>query len=236
MGNTLKSDIRVPGWDFKKYREGFIVVPTFIVLLALIGVIFAPRVLTFVILVLCLVIWGLVLYFFRDPDREFQHLPNVAVSPGDGIVRDITTLREKEYLDVDFVRIGIFLSIFDVHVQRAPLKGEVDFVTHQKGKNHPAYSPAASLENDQIVMGIKTKYGMIMVKQISGILARKCFNYAEPGDQIQSGQRYGLIKFGSRVELYLPPDTKVLCSVGEKVKGGLTPIAEMQEENIQDEQ
>jgi phosphatidylserine decarboxylase len=175
------------------------------------------------------VIWGFVLYFFRDPDREFQHLPNIAVSPGDGIVRDITTYREKEYLDIDFIRIGIFLSIFDVHVQRAPLKGEVDFVTHQKGKNHPAYSPEASLENDQIAMGIKTKYGMIMVKQISGILARKCINFAGPGDQIKSGQRYGLIKFGSRVELFLPPDAKVLCSVGDKVKGGLTPVAEMKE-------
>jgi len=232
----LKSDLRVPGWDFKKYREGSIVVPTIIVLLALIGVIYAPQVFTIVIFVFCLLIWGLVLYFFRDPDREFQHLPNVAVSPGDGIVRDITTFREEEYLDVDIIRIGIFLSIFDVHVQRAPLKGEVDFVTHQKGKNHPAYSPAASLENDQIVMGIKTKYGMIMVKQISGILARKCINFAGPGDQIQSGQRYGLIKFGSRVELFLPPETRVLCSVGEKVKGGLTPVAEMKESNTQDEQ
>ena len=225
----MKSDLRVPGWDFKKYREVSILVPTIIVLLALIGVIYAPQVFTIVIFVFCLLIWGLVLYFFRDPDREFQHLPNVAVSPGDGIVRDITTFREKEYLDVDIIRIGIFLSIFDVHVQRAPLKGEVDFVTHQKGKNHPAYSPAASLENDQIVMGIKTKYGMIMVKQISGILARKCFNFAGPGDQIQSGQRYGLIKFGSRVELFLPPDARVLCSVGEKVKGGLTPVAEIME-------
>ena len=232
----MKSDLRVPGWAFKKYREGSIVGTTITFILAVIGVIYVPRVLTFVILVFCTAIWGLVLYFFRDPDREFQHLPNVAISPGDGIVRDITTFREKEYQDIDFIRIGIFLSIFDVHVQRAPLKGEVDFVTHQKGKNHPAYSPAASLENDQIVMGIKTKYGMIMVKQISGILARKCFNFAGPGDQIQSGQRYGLIKFGSRVELFLPSDAKVLCSVGEKVKGGLTPIAEMKEANFQYEQ
>lgn len=231
----MKPDLRVPGWSFNKYREGSIVVTTFIVLLALIGVIYTPRVLTFVILVFCTALWGLVLYFFRDPDREFQHLPNVFLSPGDGIVRDITTFREKEYLDIDLIRIGIFLSIFDVHVQRAPMTGEVDFVTHKKGKNYPAYNPAASLENDQIVMGIKTNYGLIIVKQISGILARKCFNFAGPGDQIQSGQRYGLIKFGSRVELFLPPDAKVLCSVGEKVKGGLTPIAEMKEENIQNE-
>jgi len=236
MGNTLKSDIRVPGWAFNKYRERYIVLPTFIVLLSLIGVIYTPRAVTIALLVFFLAIWGLVLYFFRDPDREFQHLSHVAVSPGDGVVTDITTYREKEYLDIDFIRIGIFLSIIDVHVQRAPLNGEVDFVTHQKGKNHPAYTPEASLENDQIVMGIKTKYGMIMVKQISGILARKCINYAEPGDQIQSGQRYGLIKFGSRVELFLPPDAKVLCSVGEKVKGGLTPVAEMKEANIQYEQ
>ena len=146
-------------------------------------------------------------------------------SPGDGVVSDIETVQEVDYLTGEFVRIGIFLSVFDVHVQRAPMAGVVDFVTYQAGKNHPAYDPAASFENDQIIMGLDTSAGKILVKQISGILARKCYNYARPGEQIFSGQRYGLIKFGSRVELYLPLDAKILCSIGEKVQAGISPLA-----------
>ncbi|TFG49211.1 MAG: phosphatidylserine decarboxylase family protein [Anaerolineales bacterium] len=185
---------------------------------------FSPGLLPGVIFALSLLISSVVIYFFRDPDRLITLIPQVFFSPGDGVVNDITTIREE---DLDFVRVGIFLSVFNVHVQRAPIAGEVDFISHQIGKNYPAYDPAASLENDQIVMGIKTKYGMVIVKQISGILARKCINYAKPGDHIQTGQRYGLIKFGFRVELYLPTDANILCSVGDKVKGGLSIIAEM---------
>lgn len=96
--------------------------------------------------------------------------------------------------------------------------------------NHPAYDPAASYENDQIIMGLDTEYGKILVKQISGILARKCYNYAKPGDHIQAGQRYGLIKFGSRVELYLPPNTQILCSIDDKVQAGISELAEINQD------
>lgn len=217
-------DPRVPGWSFKKYSEASILGASSFFVLALTAVIFSPGLLPGVVFAVSLLLWSVVIYFFRDPDRFITPMPQVFFSPGDGVVNDITTIREE---DLDFVRVGIFLSVFNVHVQRAPMAGEVDYINHQIGKNYPAYDPAASLENDQIVMGIKTKYGMVIVKQISGILARKCINYARPGDHIQTGQRYGLIKFGSRVELYLPTDVKILCSVGDKVKGGLSIIAEM---------
>ncbi|NQS92147.1 MAG: phosphatidylserine decarboxylase family protein [Chloroflexi bacterium] len=217
-------DPRVPGWSFKKYTESSILGASSIFILALIAVLFFPGLLTGIFLLVSFLLWSVVIYFFRDPDRFITTNPHVFFSSGDGVVSDITNIGDE---DLDYVRVGIFLSVFNVHVQRAPMAGEVDFVRHQIGKNYPAYDPAASLENDQIAMGIKTDYGMVIVKQISGILARKCINYASPGDHIQSGQRFGLIKFGSRVELYMPTDAKILCSVGDKVKGGLSVIAEM---------
>jgi phosphatidylserine decarboxylase len=169
----------------------------------------------------------LVLYFFRDPDRNIIRESGTFYSPGDGVISDIAI---KGFDGKEYLRIGIFLSVFDVHVQRAPITGQVSFVEHNQGKNHPAFDPAASIENDQIVMGIHSEFGLVIVKQIAGILARKCVNYAKKDDLINMGQRYGLIKFGSRVELYLPKEVKVLCEVGEKTYGGITALAEMSNE------
>jgi phosphatidylserine decarboxylase len=194
-----------------------------------------PRIISFLILGICLIIWLLVVYFFRDPERSIQDYPYRVLSPGDGIIKDINTIPENEHLNTDCICIGIFLSVFDVHVQRAPISGEVLFIDHKIGKNHPAYTLEAPMENDQISMGIKTRYGIIVVKQISGILARKCVNYSEPGDQIKLGERYGLIKFGSRVELYLPLKANLTCEVGDRVAGGLSVVAEFPDEGYQDE-
>lgn len=224
------SDPKVTGWSFNKNKEGTLLVSSVLIVMSFTGLLLWPGWLSGISFGIVLILWCILLYFFRDPDRVLIRSHNSFYSPGDGVVSDIELVTEVDYLKKEFVRIGIFLSIFDVHVQRAPMPGKVNFVTHQAGKNHPAYDPAASFENDQIIMGLETEYGKIMVKQISGILARKCYNYAKPGDQIQSGQRYGLIKFGSRVELYLPTGAEILCSVGEKVKAGITVLAEIADE------
>jgi phosphatidylserine decarboxylase len=171
-----------------------------------------------------------ILYFFRDPRRIIEYSPNVFYSPGDGTVSDITRVNFPLGSEQPFVRIGIFLSVFNVHVQRAPISGKVLNVTHHPGEHFPAYNPLASLENEQISMEIDSRYGPIIVKQISGILARKCFNYSQKGDHIRAGQRYGLIKFGSRVELFIPISSTVSCKVGDKVFGGLTPLANIDDE------
>ncbi len=223
----MDGDPRVAGWTFKRSREGSILLISILASLAIGLFIADPGWLTAALALVMLVIWLIVLYFFRDPERQVTGNPNIFYSPGDGVVSDIMAFKDQDYLDIDFMRVGIFLSVFNVHVQRAPIQGKVEFVTHQMGKNLPAYDPAASRENDQIVMGLKTQFGMILVKQISGILARKCFNFALPGEIIKSGQRYGLIKFGSRVELFLPLDSKIICEVGDPVQAGLSGIAEM---------
>lgn len=221
----MSKDPYVPGWSFKKTQEGSILatVISSIITGTLVGL--YSHWLLWVMFCISMALMVLVFYFFRDPERELPGCSNTFYSPGDGVVSDIKSIREKDFQDLEFVRIGIFLSIFDVHVQRSSIRGEIKFITHQIGKNLPAYDPGASIENDQIVLGLESSYGLILIKQIAGILARKCINYARVGDQLESGQRFGLIKFGSRVELYLPTRALILCQVGDKVKGGLTELA-----------
>jgi phosphatidylserine decarboxylase len=223
----MQDDARVAGWTFRRlherYIQGFAVLFLFSVILAVI----LPHWISWLFCVLTGFVFGIVIYFFRDPERVLERDPQLFYSPADGVVSDITTVPLPEISGSDFLRIGIFMSVVDVHVQRSPITGVVEFVSHQPGKFHPAYDPAAPVENDQIIMGIKTETGLILVKQIAGILARKCVNYAKPGEEISAGQRYGLIKFGSRVELFVPVDLKVLVAVEDRVIAGITPIVEI---------
>jgi len=223
----MKSDFRISGWAFKKYQEISIIVTTLMVVTAVISLLIAPSLWTALLLLVLAAVWIIILNFFRDPNREINWSPTLVLCPADGVIADITTVSENDYFDEPRTRIGIFLSLLDVHVQRAPLSGSVAFVSHQEGKNLPAFEPAASYENEQITMGINTESGLVVIKQISGILARKCYNYSQAGDQIEAGQRYGLIKFGSRVEIFLPPNAELQCEVDDKVKGGLSILAKI---------
>lgn len=172
-------------------------------------------------------IWLITLYFFRDPNREVVNEPGLVVGPGDGEVVAIMHERETRYLHADSVRVSIFLSLMDVHVQRVPLGGTVTLVEHQPGKFLQAFRPEASEVNEYIAMCIETEYGRILIKQIAGILARRCVNYLSPGTQISTGQRFGLIRFGSRLDLFLPPDAELLIETGDRIEGGTTPIARL---------
>jgi phosphatidylserine decarboxylase len=172
-------------------------------------------------------LWLLILYFFRDPNRRFSGDPAIFLSPGDGEVVDIVYEREAHYLQTDVVRISIFLSIIDVHVQRVPIAGRVTAVDHQPGRFLQAFKPEASVVNEYIAMQMETEYGPVLIKQIAGILARRCVNYLHPGQQVARGQRLGLIKFSSRVDISLPRSAHLLVSVGDKVYGGLTPVAQL---------
>lgn len=180
-------------------------------------------------------VWLLVLYFFRDPNRRPVTEPGLVVSAGDGEVVAIVREREEVFLGREAIRVSVFLSILDVHVQRAPIGGKVTMVEHRPGKFLQAFRPEASTENEFIAMRIETPYGEVLVKQIAGIMARRCVNYARPGQQIATGQRFGLIRFGSRVDLFLPPDARILTAVGAKVRGGVDPIARLPETNAPQE-
>lgn len=180
-----------------------------------------------ILLLLVTFLWLLILYFFRDPDREIKNKPGLVLGPGDGEVVEIKTEKESRFLQEKMIRLSMFLDITDVHVQRVPLAGKVTLVQHQPGKLLQAFRPEASEVNEFIAMVTESEYGRILTKQIAGILARRCLNYLKPGDVVQTGQRFGLIRFSSRVDLFLPPSANMLIKVGDKVIGGITPIAQL---------
>jgi phosphatidylserine decarboxylase len=159
--------------------------------------------------------------FFRDPERKPNGGPEVAVAPADGRVTDIEVVEEPEVIGGPALRIGIFLSIFDVHMNRVPLDGKVRHLRYRKGAFHDARSEACKRENEANLVGFDGPRGPFAVRQISGLVARRIVCPLAVGDEVVRGQRMGMIKFGSRTELFVPADAKVKVEVevGDKVRG-----------------
>ncbi len=169
--------------------------------------------------IVALVLTLFVLFFFRDPDRTVPAGGNLVVSPADGRVIVIKDIYEPTYLKQDVKQISIFLSVFNVHVNRSPVGGTVELVKYNPGKFHVASMDKASLDNEQTAMLITNGKHKVLVKQIAGLIARRIVCYARPGDAIKTGDRYGLIRFGSRVDIFLPRETELKVKVGDRVKG-----------------
>jgi len=166
-----------------------------------------------------LVLTLFVLFFFRDPERTLPEGKDLVVSPADGKVIVIKDIYEPTYLKQDVKQISIFLSVFNVHVNRSPVSGTVEVVKYNPGKFHVASVDKASLDNEQTAMVIATGKDRVLVKQIAGLIARRIICYAKPGDAIKSGERYGLIRFGSRVDIFLPKTAEIRVKLGDRVKG-----------------
>ena len=163
-----------------------------------------------------------VFYFFRDPEREIPSEPDTVVSPADGHVVEIA----DELLDGRMGhRVSIFLSIWDVHVQRAPAAGRIADVIHRPGRFYAALRSAASRENEQNIIYIHTTRGPLVFKQIAGAIARRVLCWKREGETVTLGERVGMIRFGSRVDVWLPMETQVAVHRGQKVKGGETVLA-----------
>jgi phosphatidylserine decarboxylase len=163
-----------------------------------------------------------VFYFFRDPERTIPSAPGVVVSPADGRVVEIV----DELFDSTMGhRISIFLSIWDVHVQRAPVAGLIANVVYRPGKFMGAFRSAASRENEQNVIYIQALHGTMVFKQIAGAIARRVLCWKGAGEEVALGQRVGMIRFGSRVDVWLPMEAEVTLKRGQKVAGGATVIA-----------
>jgi phosphatidylserine decarboxylase len=177
-----------------------------------------------------LLIW--VLSFFRDPERRIPDGPGLLVSPADGKVVDIATVETSEYLTEPALRIGIFLNVFNVHVNRAPCDGTVEYLKYTPGAFHHANAPTSPDENERQSVGLRTAAGPMMVRQISGAVARRIVCPLEEGAVLERGERYGMIKFGSRTELWVPASVglDVRVKIGDRVKGGLTVLAALTEE------
>jgi phosphatidylserine decarboxylase len=159
----------------------------------------------------------LVLNFFRDPDRKIPVEPQAVVSPADGRVVQVV---EESFEERPVRRVSIFMSPFDVHVNRSPIAGTVQQVSYHRGSFRVASQARASLENEQNVFTVEGDQGVIVVKQIAGLLARRIVFWKRPGDTLQRGERVGLIKFGSRVDVLLDPEVELRVKVGDHIQAG----------------
>ncbi len=175
----------------------------------------------FLLLLLCTVA------FFRDPDRAAPADPNLIVAAADGSVTDIIELNENEVLKAKTRRVGIFLSIFDVHTNRAPTDGRVIYRQHRDGLCLDARHPDCSEKNESMTWAFENSRVTIVVRQLTGAIARRIVTWAKVGDELKKGERFGMIRFGSRTELYLPLSATVLVKVGDHVAGGSTVIARL---------
>jgi len=167
------------------------------------------------------------LFFFRDPDRNIQADRNAVLAAADGTVTDISEVDETEVLKTRMRRVGIFLSIFDVHTNRAPIEGRITYRQHHEGLCLDARSQDCSEKNEAMTWGIENPRATVVVRQLTGAIARRIVAWAEVGDQLAKGERFGMIRFGSRTEVYLPLTASVLVKAGEHVAGGSTIIARL---------
>jgi phosphatidylserine decarboxylase len=176
------------------------------------------------------VLTAFVTWFFRDPRRTAPSDDRWVLSPADGKVLDITETVEDTFFRGACRRVTIFLSVFNVHVQKAPTAGVVTHRSYRPGAFAVAWKPKASEDNEQASLGFVTPHGPLLVRQIAGLVARRIVTDPNEGDRVRRGDRIGLIRFGSRVDLFLPLDWPVECAVGDVVRGGSTSVARLPEE------
>lgn len=170
---------------------------------------------------------GFCFWFFRDPEREPPAEERLVVSPADGRVLEVVDEREERFLHAPATRISIFMSPLDVHVNRSPVSGTVALVQHTAGKFRAAFADKASLDNERTAMVLDADGRRFLVVQIAGALARRIVCHRRPGDVLRRGERYGMIMFGSRVDLFLPAGVRPTVARGDRVHAGRTVVAEL---------
>lgn len=205
-------------------KEGTITIVLVNILVSamIILLIFSNNPVLYWILIPLLGIEFLVIYFFRDPERHIPDGDNIMVSPADGKVVLIKDVYEDLFLKSEAVQISIFLSVFNVHVNRIPIAGTVKYFQYMKGAFLAAFNHEASVKNEQTIIGIETIKGKILFKQIAGLLARRIVFYPKENDTVSKGDRCGIIKFGSRVDVIVQKNVQIKVKVGDKVSGGDT--------------
>lgn len=169
------------------------------------------------------------MFFFRNPKRQVPEDRNLIVSPADGKVMDIVEVDEGDFVNERCTKVVIFLSVFDVHINRSPMEGEIKFQQYTCGRFKPAYKNSVGFENERHSIGIDNGHMRILVTQIAGILARRIVSWVTLGNVLEKGERYGLIKFGSCTEIVMPKTVAIQVKKGDKVIGGETIIGRIQE-------
>jgi phosphatidylserine decarboxylase len=166
-------------------------------------------------------------YFFRDPERGGERGDRLVVAPADGKVVLINEVDEPAFMRGRSTRVSIFMNVFSVHVNRYPVSGTVRYVNYAKGKFRNAVTPESSAENEQMSVGVESGPYRVLVRQIAGLIARRIITYSRDGERVQQGDRMGLIRFGSRVDVFLPPGAVLRVQLGEMTAAGTTVLAEL---------
>jgi phosphatidylserine decarboxylase len=181
-------------------------------------------------LVLAILFWGLTFflsYFFRDPERHPPENEHYILSPADGRVISIEKVTENEFLHDTVNKISIFMSPLNVHINRVPINGRVQHYRYKKGKFFAAYKPESSAENEQTVIGIQNGEFKLLFKQIAGVLARRIVCNLQEGDTVKQGVKFGLIKLGSRVDIFFPVSVKIRIEMNQQVTAGESILGEI---------
>jgi phosphatidylserine decarboxylase len=184
--------------------------------------------LSLTIQVLALLVIGLfvfVLYFFRDPERSVPTDEKIIVSAADGLVVDVVEMDEPDFKLGKMKRVAVFLSVFDVHVNRSPVQGTVKKTTYKAGDFLDVRHPDSSIRNECRSWWLETPQGPVAVRQIAGLVARRIVAWSKEGDDLRRGYRFGMIRFGSRTEVFLPMECTILVKPGDRVEGAASPIA-----------
>lgn len=176
---------------------------------------------------LFLALIGYTFAFFRDPERVVPPDPNVVVAAADGVVVEIDELEESEVVRGKMRRVAIFLSVFDVHTNRAPIDGRIIYREHHEGLCLDARNPECSKKNEAMTWAFENPRATLVVRQITGAIARRIVGWSRVGDTLQKGERFGMIRFGSRTEVYLPLSATVLVKIGDRVAGGSSVLARL---------
>jgi phosphatidylserine decarboxylase len=168
-----------------------------------------------------------VAYFFRDPERTGERGEKLVISPADGRISHIVEVDEPSFVHGKAIRISVFMNVFNVHVNRYPVTGTVRYTHYNPGKFLNAATEKSSLENEQMSVGIEAGPYRILVRQIAGLIARRIVTYSKDGDSATQGSRFGLIRFGSRVDVFVPVTSRIRVKIGDKPAAGTTVLAEL---------
>jgi phosphatidylserine decarboxylase len=212
------------------HREGFATLTISLVVLGLLNFLAIKFVPLFQpwLAILSIVLYGVILQFFRNPTRIVPKADaNVLYAPADGQVVVLEETQEDEYFKGKRLMLSIFMSPFNVHANRVPVDGKVLYAKYHPGKYLVAWHPKSSTENERTSIVIDSGKGPVLLRQVAGALARRIVYYLKEGQQVKQGEELGFIKFGSRVDVYLPLDAVVKVKIGQKVKGNLDVIAEL---------
>ena len=177
------------------------------------------------LVLLLLALW--VAYFFRDPERTGDRGPSLVVAPADGKLIMITEVDEPSFITGRAIRLSIFMNVFNVHVNRYPVDGVVKYIHYNKGKFFNAAAEKSSLENEQMSVGLDNGRHRILVRQIAGLIARRIVTYSKLGETVKQGDRMGIIRFGSRVDIFIPLGSTVRAQLGDVTAAGVTILADL---------